>query len=122
VARFTEGIPWTTAGFETAQVESTDPRARVLGLRGRTLTLLWAQNRAHTWWNVVHGEAVPRIDNALLTVRGLEDGRYRVECWDTWTGEMTPLKEARAAGGAAAFALPPLRRDLAFKLILEERN
>jgi uncharacterized protein DUF5060 len=122
VARFTANIPWTTAGFEQAQVQPDDPRVRVLGLRGKPMTILWAQNREHTWWNVVHGNPIPRIANAELTVRGLEPGRYNIEYWNTWTGAVTRESEVRATRGVARVALPPLDRDMALKLILVERN
>jgi hypothetical protein len=117
VARFTADIPWTTAGFRQARVEASDPRLRVLGLRGRTLAILWVQNRAHTWWNVVQRIPIPPVEKAQITLSDLEPGRYRVEYWDTWTGTITRRLDVRVNNGVARLPLPSLERDLAIKLL-----
>ena len=117
VAKFTAGIPWTTAGFEPARVEADHPQVRALGLRGKAISILWVQNREHTWWNVVHANPIPPVERATVTVNALEPGRYRVEIWDTWTGAVTRQSEASAIQGVARIPLPAIERDLAMKLI-----
>ena len=116
VAKFAADIPWTTAGFEQARVETDDSRVRAIGLHGRSLAILWVQNRAHTWWNVVHNASIARIEGASVTLDGAEPGRYRVELWDTWTGVPMQSGEVSAVQGAVRIPIPPLERDLAVKL------
>jgi hypothetical protein len=89
VAKFIENIPWTAEGFQEATVKPDHPRIRALGLRGKSMSMLWVQNVDQTWWNVVHRKPVPVIDAARLTLSGFPQGRYRVEFWDTWTGVIT---------------------------------
>jgi hypothetical protein len=122
VAKFTADIRWTTAGFERAQVEADDVRVRVLGLRGKSVTILWVQNRLHTWGNVVAGKPIPRIDLVRLTLDGVEPGRYRVEYWDTWTGAVTRESDLLVPQGTAVISVPQLERDIALKLVRLNRE
>jgi len=116
VASFVEGVPWTTAGFRPARVSTDSPRLRALGLRGRNLVLLWLQNRAHTWWNVVEKRPIHPLDAATVTVSGLKDGTYQVEWWDTWKGVVTQREDRQAQQGALSLAVARLRRDVAVKI------
>jgi len=116
VAKFAADIPWTTAGFEQARVDTDNSQVRAIGLRGKSLSILWIQNRAHTWWNVVHNVSIPRIEGASVTLNDVEPGRYRVEVWDTWSGAPVHSSEVNAPEGAARIPIPPLERDLAVKL------
>lgn len=115
VARFVKDVRWTTAGFVAANVRASIDSVRVLGLQGKSTTLLWVQNKAHTWWNVAHGTPVPVVEGASVTVEGLRDGRYRLEYWDTWKGVVTKETQARATGGRLIIPLPTLQRDIALK-------
>jgi hypothetical protein len=121
VAKFTAGIPWTTAGFRQARVEAGNDQIRVLGLRGRPLSILWVQNRKHTWGNVVAGTPIPVIEGAQLTLSDLERGRYKVEYWDTWTGAVTGESELAAPQGTVRIPIPPLQRDIALKIFRIKR-
>ncbi len=116
VARFAADIPWTTAGFEQARVETNNTQVRAIGLRGKSLSILWIQNRAHTWWNVVHNVPIPRVEGASVTLNDVEPGRYRVEVWDTWNGAPVESSQVNAPEGAARIPIPPLERDLAVKV------
>jgi hypothetical protein len=117
VARFTADIPWTSEGFQQAAVKADHPRVRALGLRGRTMSILWVQNADHTWWNVVHKKPIPAIEGARLTLAGCPQGRYRVEYWDTWTGVVTRETDLRSSRGEIELALPRLERDAALKVV-----
>jgi len=122
VANFVKDIPWTTAGFQRVTCETNRDNLRVLGLQGKTLTILWVQNKAHTWWNVIHGEAVPAVEGGELTVAGFAPGKYRIEYWDTYEGRITASEEARSPEGSARdgqvrVPLPRIDRDIAIKII-----
>lgn len=117
VARFVEGIPWTTAGFQKADVTSNRDDLRVLGLRGSALTILWIQNRAHTWWNAAHDGVISPIEGAEIEIAGMGDGAHRVEFWDTYAGRISGAAEARAAAGVLRVPLPTIESDVALKII-----
>jgi len=116
VARFTDGVPWTTAGFQPAKASADSPQLRVLGLQGKDLVLLWLHNRRHTWWNVVEKQPIPAIEAAKVTLAGLTDGAWDVEWWDTWKGTVTRKETLQAAQGALTLEVKALARDAALKL------
>jgi hypothetical protein len=117
VARFVEGVPWTTTGFRAAKVTTSSPDLRAIGLQGKGMLLLWLQNRHHTWWNVVEKLAVKEIGAAQVTVAGLDDGEYDVEWWDTWKGDATRREVREAREGSLTLDVKGLRRDIALKIV-----
>ena len=122
VAEFVKGIPWTTAGFEKANVESSAGSLRALGLTGGDLSLLWLQNREHTWWNVTQNSPIRPVEGATVTLKGIRGGRYKVEYFDTWKGGVRSTSELRAKNGAIRFAVPTLEQDIAVKIFHEGKR
>jgi hypothetical protein len=125
VAEFVKGIPWTTERFEKANVESSAGSLRALGLTGRDLSLLWLQNREHTWWNVTQNNPIRPVEGATVTLKGVRAGRYRVEYFDTWKGGVGGVRstsELRAKNGAIRIAVPTLEQDIAVKIFHEEKR
>jgi hypothetical protein len=116
VARFVKGIPWTTAGFEKAEVETDRENLRALGLRGKPISILWLQNKEHTWWNVIHDKPITPVENAKATISRMPPGRYRIEYWDTYRGLVTRSTNVVAEGGALSIAIPTLEKDMAIKI------
>jgi hypothetical protein len=116
VARFVEGVPWTTAGFEPIALDGGTPRLRVLGLRGRDRVLLWLQNRDHTWWNVVEKRPIPPLPKTAVTVPGLAEGTWDVQWWDTWKGAVTKRESLATRDGALVLPIEGLERDLAIQI------
>ncbi len=115
VATFAKDVPWTTAGFERAEVSADNPEVRVLGLRGGELSLLWIHNKRHNWWNVITEEPISAVQPDVK-LDGVPDGAYRLEFWDTWRGEVIDATDARASGGFLSFTPPEVERDLAVKI------
>ncbi|MBL7223827.1 MAG: hypothetical protein ISS72_08240 [Candidatus Brocadiae bacterium] len=116
VAKFVDGVPWTSAGFHPVQARASTPQFHVLGLQGKALALLWLHNRRHTWWNVVEKQPIPPVEGATVTVSGLADGDWQVEWWDTWKGTVARRETLTARGGALTLAPPRMARDVAVKL------
>ena len=92
------------------------PALRVMGLQGRSVTLLWIQNIAHTWSNVANGEPVPPVSPCTVELIGLKEGQYRVEGWDTYTGRILDTSTATCRDGVLLLTLPEVRKDMAIKL------
>ena len=122
VAKFVEGVPWTTAGFQPVEAKASTPQLRVIGLRGKGLTLLWLHNREHTWWHVVEKQPIPAIEGATVTLSGLEDGDVEVQWWDTWKGGIARKEQRRAERGALTLDVGNLARDVAVKLVAAPRR
>jgi len=116
VANFVKDVPWTTADFEKAEVTVSDANLRVVGLLGKPLSILWLQNKAHTWWNVITDKPIPSIRDAEVTLAGCPSGTRRVEYWDTWEGRVMETRRIRAEGGKLRIPVPQLERDIAIKV------
>ncbi|MBT7163215.1 MAG: hypothetical protein HN904_10575, partial [Victivallales bacterium] len=77
--------------------------------------IVWIQNRDSSWYN--HGlDKVPTVPPATLAVRGLRDGVYDVQWWETWKGTVTKTEPMTVQDGTLKLRLPAIRTDLALKL------
>ena len=117
VRKFTDGVPWDTAGFEPVVPKTSTPQLRAMALRGKGTALLWLHNRQHTWWNVVEKKPIAAAPAATVTLDGLPDGTYQVEWWDTWKGEVVKRGTTEAKAGALTLSVDSLARDGAVKLL-----
>ncbi|MCC6445434.1 MAG: DUF5060 domain-containing protein [Armatimonadetes bacterium] len=93
---------------------------RALALASPTLALLWVQNRDHTWRNRLDGKPIPPVAGASLELKGLPDGAYRLEWWDTYTGKPFRTAEGVSRSGTLAVAIPEVAKDIACKIIRKE--
>lgn len=120
-------------------VSCSDRDALCAALGNPQRVFLWLKNRTHNVDRYLayraelakqrireeRGEAKraiaypPRtIAGASMTVPGLDLlGNYRVEWWDTYTGQVTQRIVAPVRGGTLTLAVPDVRYDLAAKLI-----
>jgi len=128
-ARFLAGEPLSAAGWQAIGTDLSDAaqitratesgELRAWGQRhdGDGRTLLWIDNAAHTWKNVVDGAPIVPASGSL-GVQGLPPGRYRVEWWDTTAGAMdrTETRDV-GAGDVLALQVAALASDVAVKLI-----
>jgi hypothetical protein len=120
VAEFVKGIPWTSAGFEKADVEASSQNLRSLGLSGSKLILSWLQNREHTLWNVTQNNPIEPVERATVTVNQVHAGRYKVEYFDTWNAATLSQVEVRAKHGAIHLTPPAIEKDVAVKISRED--
>ena len=117
VADFTKDIPWTTENFHHADLEESSEKIRALGLTGRHRSVLWLQNRAHTWWNVAQGNPIDPAPSSTVTVKGVPGSRYEVEYFDTWKGGIINRLEIRSESGSLRIPVPTLEQDIALRII-----
>jgi hypothetical protein len=116
LANFTKDIPWTTAGFERARIHANQNKLNAVGRKGRELAILWVENKAHTWWNVVHDAPIPAVEGETIEVEGYRPGRYTVEFWNSWKGEIARTEQVETKNGVLHIKLPPVERDVALKI------
>jgi hypothetical protein len=116
VANFAKDVPWTTAGFAPAEAKASDANLRAVGLLGKKLSILWLQNKNHTWWNVINDAPVAPVEKATVTLNGVAPGAHKVEFWNTWTGRVENTRQLTAKGGALEIPIPGLARDMALKI------
>lgn len=97
-------------------VTNERPPLRVLGLVSHDRALLWAQSKAHTWFNAREGNPMPPVEATVAQLKGFAEGRWQVEFWDTVKGEVVAESAATAKDGLLELELPAVETDLALKL------
>lgn len=100
------------------RVTTDNAALRVLAVRvaSRRGAYVWVQNREHIW---VNAERTPSPVFGMFVLPNIAPGVYRVERWDTMTGEVTVDPELVAPDGHGDLRIPVvgLRRDQAMKII-----
>jgi hypothetical protein len=92
------------------------PAIRALGLSGRSLSILWVQNKESTWWNEKLGRHPKPIGGAKVDIALAEDGQYDVEWWDTYKGILLLSKRLKSNRKILTISVPALERDCAYKI------
>lgn len=98
---------------------SRHPDVSALGLQSPDLVVFWLHNHESTWKTDFDGRR-PSMFKALRASISLPSpGRWRVEWWDTRTGEVLRGETAEAKDSTLNVVVPDFDRDLAAKLIRE---
>ena len=114
---FVDTVPWTIGPWEPLPAEAAG--LNLYGLKSGRHALLWAQNRAHHWKNVHEKNPIPPTGPADVPLRGLPQGRYTIEWWDTAKGELTKRDTGASADGTLLLHLPAVETDLALHILPE---
>jgi hypothetical protein len=93
------------------------PDLAAYALQAADRALIWVQNASWTPEVLALGVKPEPVAGASVELRGLRDGEYRVEQWDTNEGTHTDGGRVSCKAGALAVALPEVATDLALKVI-----
>lgn len=94
------------------------PALRVFGLQNDREALLWIQNTQHTWYQMFQKMPLKPVLPTYIEIKGLQDGTYRVEWWDTYrTGEVK-IADASCTAGLMKLEVPEIETDIACKIRL----
>ncbi len=101
-------------------VDVVTPRARFdWWTYARRVMARYEQNRG-SWNPLAKGQMGDQFsfDGAVLVLKGkgLRNGRWRYECWDTWTDTPPVTGEFTLDDSSAGLPLPSIQRDLGVKL------
>jgi outer membrane protein assembly factor BamB len=104
---------------ETISTSTADLRVLAIRPAGGQGAYAWVQNRDHTW---VNADTTPGPVSGSFVLPGISPGQYRVERWNTMTGEVTvdPGTIAPDAQGDLTVQIQNLRRDQAIKILPAE--
>lgn len=105
---------WDYIRFEGAMIKQG--KARILGLTNGTFALVWIQNRDNTWWNAVNKVPIEPIKDLEIMLYDFKDGKYIVEFWDTYKGEVMKKEIVEATNGVIRIKISELERDIALKI------
>jgi hypothetical protein len=118
LADFVADIPWTTAKLRAITAKGSDPQVRVVGLQGDDRAYCWLFDPAASWENVVirKHQPVSRNDDRI-DVAGLQPGVYRVQWWNTRSGEVLQQERLVLNQPVLELAVPQWQRDIACKIV-----
>jgi len=105
-------------GYESGKALVSDPSGQ------RSLKILTLKNaeRAFCWlydpvrFSTRANWQPPQRSEARVSIPDLDEGRYRVEVWDTYKGEIIGELEAETVRGSVSFTVPPFESDVALKV------
>ena len=84
--------------------------------------VIWAQNPAHNWKNVLDKKPIAPLIGANVALRGLPAGRYTLTWWDTESGVPLKTETADCNANGLLLRLPPLERDAALHILPYSRH
>ncbi len=134
VRRFARTVPWTEGGWRRLRAEATclsdgtasqgaseaskSPAGKpaVFGLTNGRISVAWVHNPEHNWKTVYERKPVQVLKGVKLKLEDFASGPYRLEWWDTRTGEITGREELRAADQSLAVELKELADDIALRI------
>jgi hypothetical protein len=92
------------------------PPVDALGLASDRQLLLWLHNQESTWRTEYEGRK-PASHNGLRARVPVTGGTWRVEWWDTNSGEIIGRETARAEKGELSLTIPEFSSDIAVKML-----
>jgi hypothetical protein len=99
----------TLTGYTSAR----NPAMNLYGITTGTTAALWLQNAQHNWKNVFEGKPIPVLKGVRTVVRGMKDGKYTLEWWDTRTGAPLSRQSVEVKEGAFTLSCPDIASDIA---------
>lgn len=92
----------------------------LLGLRTDNRIIGWFHDRESTWYNDREGKVPEEISGAHSILRGLTDGTYSIDWWDTRTGKVILNQVGECVDGNMPIVAPAFIRDVAFHAVKAE--
>jgi hypothetical protein len=91
------------------------PGVLVAGMKSEAVAVLWLQNRRSTWYEHARGDVAP-VGAFHVDLKGLADGTYEVQWWDTWKGAMKRAEQLRCRDRRLRLTVEELPTDVALKI------
>ncbi|MBN2137524.1 MAG: DUF5060 domain-containing protein [Sedimentisphaerales bacterium] len=115
LARFLQGISF--AGLASIKADVSADQVLILGYSDSEYAVFWLWDRRATWWSQVVEKNVPALlADIAVDLRGVKNGSYSVQWWDTRKGEVCREDRISAKAGRLLIAAPSFSRDIACRL------
>lgn len=112
------GKDWANVGSYTF-VGVRDPHYAAVdqyGLSDGKLAMLWLHDQESNWYNDKYNKPPQPIKDLKTALRGLPDGNYKVEWWDTRQGKLLSTQTLRSKNQVLPLTPPEFTRDIAAKI------
>ncbi len=116
--KFLQGIPLSNGRYRNIEAESSNPNIIIIGQKDKQAgrAHFFVYNRQGNWFNLATDPAAVPPASGTVTIRGLADGAYRVQNWDTALGQARGAATITSAGGALPILIANLRGDTAYQV------
>lgn len=105
-----------TTGWGTARDPGTG-RYRVVALKSSTEVLLWIQCRGNGWYlRYIRGTLPVKLTGGRIILRGLQNGYYVMEWWDTYTGRRIEEATVNVTDRSLTLSIPTGYTDIACRV------
>lgn len=113
-----EGADWLRIdGFRLpGYLTEGGPPAQALAMTDGREAVLWVRNTLHWWRPVAESKTIPPVGPLRLTLPDLPAGRYRLEQWNTDTGEVVKTFDLTLPRDKV-IELPALAEDAALRVV-----
>jgi hypothetical protein len=116
------GNDWWKGGFRlVGLLPQVSPPVDGWALAGNRTVLAWVRVQGRTWRAICENKKTPAPAAAsILRLKGLHNGNWTVELWDTWAGKVVRSTRVRVGmDGRLRVELPVIERDLGVRARLE---
>ena len=121
VELYNSGEDWLSVEKITLEnyVDNAYANVRCIGLRIGDEILFWIQNKEFNWINTFEGVKPGIIKNVYFEVYDIEEGNYKLEWWNTFTGNII-FEEEKKIVETLVINIPEFSKDIACKIRKEE--
>ena len=112
-----DGDDWLTVDryMFTGCREVTEPHVLVCGMKTDGQAVVWLQNKDSSWYNHAR-DAVRPVNDFRVLLHELTAGRYSIDWWDTWKGEVYRTDEIEITSEPFPLTIDELTTDTALAI------
>ncbi len=116
--KFLQGVPLTNGHYRNIEAAVSNPNLVVIGQTDKDAgrAHFFVYNRQGNWFNLTTTPTAIASVSGTVTIKGLADGAYHVQNWDTATGTVRGSATLTSDGGALVVPIDPLVGDTAYKI------
>jgi len=103
-------------------IDDVSSKLDIQGLNVGDQTLIWIKNREYNWKAISEKKEIPKIKSAYFDLENVPEGKYIVEFWNTFSGEIITTEEVTSTSGKVRIKLPVFIKDIACKIFPKNKN
>lgn len=116
LSAYLEGSGIARGDLQPAQFGEVGGAVRAYGMASKKHALVWLLDQGCDWPEGAMTAEPPALTGAKVTLKGLEDGPWSLEWWNTLTGKCVQRQEAKVTVGTLQLEPPAFQVDIAARL------